>query len=190
MLCMFARRGRGLSQLAADRSVSSPSGPGRVPEPREMILRHKGERCLNSNRIPIGSGGHARAGAVIDPSRGLNTTIRPLQPLSPFTSRGDKPGLARNILLRVGGELLPMSSQAAARSPWRSGSGQFKLLGSDPAPRRADCDATPAVCRRASRRGREADHSIARGVDSICRASETQREVWDRWAPARIENRS
>ena len=120
--------------------------------------------------------GHAHS-AVIDPSRGLNTTIRPLQPLSPFTSRGDKPDLARNILLRVGGELLPMSSQAAARSPWRSGSGQFRLLGSDPAPRRADCDATPAVCRRASRRGREADHSIARGVDSICRASETQREV-------------
>jgi len=48
----------------------------------------------------------------------------------------------------------------------------------------------PAVCRRASRSGREADQSMARGVDSIRRASETHREVWDRWAPARIENRS
>ena len=79
LLCMFARRGRGLSQLAADRSVSSPSGPGRVPEPREMILRHKGERCLNSNRIPIGSGGHARAGANAPGSCG-NTRPRTCTP--------------------------------------------------------------------------------------------------------------
>ena len=56
--------------------------------------------------------------AGIEPSRGLNTTIRPLQPLSRLASGGEQPDLTPNIKLRAGGVLLPMSSQAAARSPW------------------------------------------------------------------------
>jgi len=40
--------------------------------------------------------------ARIEPSRGLNTTIRPLQPLSRLASEGEQPDSTPTIKLRAG----------------------------------------------------------------------------------------